>query len=207
MSEILFIRHPETDMAGTFCGYSDPDVNEGGRAQITELIDTLSTEDICAVYASDLRRAQTTGRAIAKAFGIDLHTRSSLREIGFGQWEGLTWKDIEHRDEAYSRQWIAEYPRLPAPDGEGFHDFERRVLDEVALLSVTAESNGRRIAVVTHAGVLRVVLCTLQGHSEGYAWEQTRSYCSIVRHFCCATKTLTSGVEKSLEPFDENDEV
>jgi alpha-ribazole phosphatase len=187
MSEILFIRHPETDMAGTFCGHSDPEVNERGRTQLAELIDRLGREDIGAVFASDLRRAQATGKAIAKAFGVDWHARSSLREIGFGQWEGLTWKDIERRDEAYSRRWIAEYPRLSAPGGERFRDFERRVLDEVALLSVTAESKGRNIAVVTHAGVLRIVLCALQDHSVGDAWEQTRSYCSIVRHTSVAS--------------------
>jgi alpha-ribazole phosphatase len=187
MSKILFIRHPETGMAGTFCGHSNPELNERGRAQLAELIDTLGTEDIGAIYSSDLRRTQTAAISIAEAFAVDWHVRPSLREIGFGEWEGLTWKDVERRDEAYSRRWIAEYPRLPAPDGESFRDFERRVLDEVALLSATAEYKGRNIAVVTHAGVLRIVLCALQGHSEGDAWEQTRSYCSIVRHTCAAS--------------------
>ena len=74
------------------------------------------------------------------AFGVDCHVRPALREINFGQWEGLTWEEIEGRDEAYARRWIAEYPRLPAPDGEDFRDFERRVLDEVRFLSIEAET-------------------------------------------------------------------
>jgi alpha-ribazole phosphatase len=182
MSEILFIRHAETDMTGTFCGRSDPELNARGRAQLGELINRLHAENIGVVYASDLRRAQTTGDAIAEAFSVDCHVRSALREINFGQWEGLTWKEIEQRDEAYARRWVADYPHLPAPDGENFCDFERRVLDEVKFLSMGASAEDRRIAVVTHAGVLRLVLCALHGCSEDDAWEQTRSYCSVVRH-------------------------
>jgi broad specificity phosphatase PhoE len=124
--------------------------------------------------------------AIAEAFGVDCHVRSALREINFGQWEGITWNEIERRDEVYARRWIAEYPRLPAPNGERLIDFERRVLDEVKFLSLQAEAAGCRIAVVTHAGVLRTVLCALHGCSEDHSWEQTRSYCSVVRYTSAA---------------------
>jgi alpha-ribazole phosphatase len=186
MSELLFIRHAETDMAGTFCGHSDPEVNARGRIQLSELINRLRTENIGLVYTSDLRRAHTTGMAIAEAFNVDCHVRSALREINFGQWEGMTWKEIERRDDVYARCWMAEYPRLPAPDGESLIDFERRVLDEVKFLSLQAEAAGCRIAVVTHAGMLRTVLCALHGCSEDHAWEQTRSYCSVVRYTSAA---------------------
>jgi alpha-ribazole phosphatase len=196
MSELLFIRHAETDMAGTFCGQSDPELNTRGRDQVDELINTLRTEEIGVVYTSDLRRAHTTGMAIAQAFAVDCHVRSALREIDFGRWEGATWKEIERRYDAYARRWIAEYPRLPAPHGESFHEFQRRVLDEVKFLSLETKAASRRVAVVTHAGVLRTVLCALHGHSEDTAWEQTRSYCSVVRHIgtaCCSAQNAEAG--------------
>lgn len=180
MSEILFIRHAETDMAGTFCGHSDPELNARGHAQVAELIKKLRTEDIGVVYASDLRRAHATGMAIANALNVGLHVRRALREINFGRWEGLSWREIEQRDEAYARRWVAEYPHLTAPDGESFGDFERRVMEEVKFLSSEAEES--RIAVVTHAGVIRTVLCVLHGCSHEEAWARTRSYCSIVRY-------------------------
>jgi alpha-ribazole phosphatase len=56
------------------------------------------------------------------------------------------------------------------------------VLDEVKFLSLEAEAEGHGIVIVTHAGVLRTMMRTLHGCSEQAAWEQTRSYCSIVRH-------------------------
>lgn len=180
MSEILFIRHAETDMAGTFCGRSDPEVNARGREQICELIDRLRHESIDIVYTSDLRRASTTASAIAAAFGVKCHVRVALREINFGTWEGLSWKEIEQRDAVYARRWIAEYPMLQAPNGEAFSDFERRVLKEVEFLST--EAMKQSIAVVTHAGVLRTVLCTLSNCSQDDAWKQTKTYCALVRH-------------------------
>ena len=182
MSEILFIRHAETDMAGTFCGHSDPELSEPGYIQVMELINKLRREDISAVYTSDLRRSHVTGMAVATAFGVHCHERRALREIGFGQWEGLTWEQIEQRNKADAQRWVAEYPHLPTPGGENVRDFERRVLDEIEAISMEAQSGSRCFAVITHAGVLRTVLRVLHGSSEEEAWNQTRAYCSIVRH-------------------------
>ena len=182
MSEILFIRHAETDMAGTFCGHSDPQLNAQGRVQLAELIKRLRAENFGAVYSSDLRRARETGLALAEDFMIKCHVRPALREIDFGRWEGLRWEEVEQLDEIFARRWVVEYPHLPAPDGEDFDAFERRVLGEVKFLSLEAENAERKIAVVTHAGVLRTILCSLRGRSREDAWEQTKSYCSVVRY-------------------------
>jgi alpha-ribazole phosphatase len=196
MSELLFIRHAETDMAGTFCGHCDPELNARGGDQLVDLINTLGKEEIGVVYTSDLRRAHATGMAIANAVGAACHVRSALREINFGQWEGATWEEIEQRNSTYARRWIAEYPHLPAPDGERVLDFERRVLDEVKFLSLKAQAVDCRIAVVTHAGVLRTVLCKLHRCSADSAWEQTRSYCSVIRHAGAACYSIrTTEVE------------
>jgi alpha-ribazole phosphatase len=190
MSEVLFIRHAETDMVGTFCGHSDPELNAHGRAQLAELIDSLCSERIEAVYTSDLRRAHTTAIAVAEALDVDCHVRRELREINFGQWEGLTWEQIEQRDKTYAKRWVTRYPDLPAPGGEHFLDFERRVLDEVESIFVEVESKGRDVAIITHAGVLRTILRALHGCSEEVAWEKTKSYCSIVCHFVTPSPSM-----------------
>jgi alpha-ribazole phosphatase len=189
MSEILFIRHAETDMTGTFCGHSDPGLNAHGRAQISELLQTLSMENIGEVYTSDLLRAQETAQEIAKLIAVECHLRPALREIHFGLWEGLSWKEIEQSYPAYAQRWVAAFPNLPAPGGECFGDFERRVLDEVD--SLIAKMKGRDVMVVTHAGVLRTVLCRLHGCSEDEAAQQTKSYCSIVRWSIPASSSAT----------------
>jgi broad specificity phosphatase PhoE len=177
LSRILFIRHAETEMAGRFCGHSDPDLNAQGRAQLMDLARLLSAETIEGVYSSDLRRAQSTAQAIAAARSIPLSLRPALREIDFGQWEGLSWAQIEDRHPEYSRKWAAGYPHHPAPGGEEFDAFKARILGEVNHLLDRGP-----VAVVTHAGVLRVVLQHLCGCSEREAWKQTREYCCVI-HF------------------------
>ena len=177
MSRVFFIRHAETEMAGRFCGHSDPDLNAQGQAQLAGLAQVLSTERIEEIYCSDLRRAQSTARAIAAGRNISLALRPALREIHFGEWEGLSWRQIQQMDPVYARRWVDGFPHVIAPAGESFLSFEARVLDEVSqLIARDAEA----IAVVTHAGVLRVVLKHLQGCSEQEAWQQTQPYCCAV---------------------------
>ncbi len=100
-----------------------------------------------------------------------------LREINFGEWEGLSWEQIEQRDAIYAGQWLAAFPRLPAPRGERFQAFEARVV--AALDRLMAGDHGP-IAVVTHAGVLRVVSERLFGCTE--PWKQPQPYCGILQY-------------------------
>ena len=185
MSEILFIRHAETDSMGTFCGSSDPDVNDTGMEQIAGLLAGWRGEkrfggSVDAVYSSDMRRAKTTADTLAGAFDLSCTVRPGLRVIDFGAWEGLSWDDIWTSQREYAERWIAGCPQLPAPNGEPYEHFMARVLDEVKQLSALARD--RRIAVVTHAGVLRVILMDLLGVDEATAWERTRSYCCVVAY-------------------------
>ena len=177
MSRVLFIRHAETEMAGRFCGHSDPDLNAQGQAQLAGLAQALSAETIGGVYSSDLRRAQSTAQAIAAGRNVPLTLSPALREIHFGNWEGLTWGQIERMDPEYARRWVDGYPHVTAPAGESFQKFEARVLEEVSHL---IDRDDDSIAVVTHAGVLRVVLRHLHGRSEQEAWQQTQKYCCVV---------------------------
>jgi broad specificity phosphatase PhoE len=175
MNGLLFIRHAETNLAGTFCGHSDPPINARGEIQIDELIVRLKSESFDAIYASDLQRAVDTATSLAQAFAVPCTTTPNLREIYFGEWEGMTWTDIENRDADYARRWIEASPHLPAPQGETFAAFESRILQEVDRLRCIATD--KRLAVVTHGGVMRMVLRNLMNYTEQQAWELTKPYC------------------------------
>jgi broad specificity phosphatase PhoE len=180
METLLFIRHAQTDLAGRFCGHSNPPVNEAGQRQIEEMLKILKTESIDAVYTSDLARAFATADAIGRTVGCSPVTVPGFREICFGEWEGLSWSEIESRDPDYARQWSDAYPQLAAPGGEPFEAFQTRVLAEVQrILAITSE---RCAAVVTHAGVMRVVLRSLCGAEEREAWDRTGTYCGFFRY-------------------------
>jgi broad specificity phosphatase PhoE len=179
VSEIFFVRHAATAMAGRFCGHSDPELNVLGREQLGDLVVLLSGERFERVYSSDLKRARSTAQAVADAHDVPLETRSALREIDFGEWEGLLWEEIEERDPQYAKAWMEAFPHLPAPSGETFGTFEARVLREVTGL---VDRHPEPIAVVTHGGVLRVILQHLCGRSASEAWQETQSNCCVVRY-------------------------
>ena len=178
MTHLFLVRHAETDMAGRFCGQSDPDLNKQGRQQLAGLVNRLSQHAIRRVYTSDLRRARQTAEAIARHFGVGLHVRPGLREIDFGMWESLSWSEIEVRDPARAKSWAEMYPNSTAPGGESFQQFESRVRRETAFL--LGEAANSPIAVVTHAGFIRVVLTRWCRISEQEAWDRTKDYGSIV---------------------------
>lgn len=180
MNGVLFIRHAETDMAGTFCGHSDPPINARGQQQIRKLISALSGEEIKCIFTSDLERAASTAAALANILGVPCVTKRNLREIDFGSWEGLTWQQIQEQDEAYARSWTEAYPNLSAPGGESFADFEARVIAEVT--GIFSSNDRLQAAVVTHGGVMRVVLQTMCAVAENEAWELTKHYCSFFRY-------------------------
>lgn len=175
MNGLLFIRHTETDMAGRFCGHSDPPINARGKQQIQALVESIEPKSIGAVYCSDLRRAVITAEALAAASGLSVVARRSLREIHFGDWEGMNWAEIERRDATYAREWVNAFPKLATPGGERFADFEVRVMAEVDTLVRLAKD--QRIAVVTHGGVMRVALLKLLDCSEQESWNRTLPYC------------------------------
>jgi alpha-ribazole phosphatase len=178
MTGLLLVRHGETDMAGRFCGHSDPELNERGRQQIAGLLNRLSEHSIRRVYSSDLRRARQTAEAIAKHFRAELHLRPGLREIHFGLWEGLSWSEIEVRDPVLAENWASNHPNSTAPGGESSQQFAWRVRREIAFL--LAEATKSPIAAVAHAGFIRVVLTNWCGVSEQEAWDRTKEYGSIV---------------------------
>ncbi len=178
MKHLLLIRHAETDMAGRFCGHSDPELNERGHRQLSGVVSRLSEHAIRRIYTSDLRRARQTAEAIAAHFGIEFEVRPDLREIYFGQWEGLSWSEIEARDPALAKSWAEQYPNSMAPGGESLQQFEHRVRAESAFLFAAATECP--IAVVAHAGFIRVLLTNFYGTPEEEAWKLTKEYGSVV---------------------------
>ena len=178
MSTIIFIRHGETDMAGRFCGHSDPGLNAAGARQAIRVAESISKLNIARIYSSDLRRASQSAQAIAERVGINVRCLPELREIYFGQWEGLSWQEIETRFPNEAGKWLHEFPLRSAPGGESYTAFTARV--ETIFEKLIREAAESAIAVVTHRGVLRDALTKCFGFAEAEAWTRTAAYGATV---------------------------
>lgn len=176
MTRLIFVRHGETDMAGRFCGHSNPELNERGRAQLPGLIEKLEGNEFRKIFTSDLARARQTADAIAAHFGVEVSERPGLRETYFGEWEGLSWREIEASDPEAAKRWIDGHPRVPAPGGESFSGFQARVRNESCFLRQQALQ--WPIVVVTHAGFLQVAL-PIFGRQKRDMRELPEEYASV----------------------------
>ena len=101
---MCLVSHAQTDwnVQGRFQGQTDIPLNEFGRDQALALQQKLSQENFQAIVASDLRRARETAEILAKPHGMIVQTDPRLRELNFGEWEGLTYAEIQQK-----------YPRRP----------------------------------------------------------------------------------------------
>jgi alpha-ribazole phosphatase/probable phosphoglycerate mutase len=178
MSEIIFIRHGETDMAGSFCGHSNPALNLNGTNQAKRVAEEVISLGIERIYSSDLLRASQTASIIGQRIGVHIETKSDLREIFFGQWEGLHWQKIEKLFPQEAEKWLREFPLRTAPEGESYLDFTQRI--DLVLQKLICEAEERRTAIVTHRGVMHYALTKFFGFPEEEVWPMTAPYGATV---------------------------
>ena len=153
---LLLVRHAHTEMAGTFCGQSDPPLSEQGIAQLPGLNQRLAAYPLTHIFSSGLQRARQTAESIAQCRGLKVQYLDFLHELAFGSWEGLNWDQVVALDPAYAQHWLDNYPNVPSPGGEHFSDFCSRV--QRGMTVIAAEVEGGCAVVVTHAGVIRTFL-------------------------------------------------
>lgn len=151
---VLAIRHGETawNADTRIQGHIDIPLNDRGLAQARLLAEALAGEDISAVYASDLQRAQQTAAAIASTRKLPLNLDPRLRERAFGIFEGLTWAEIETQHAEDSARWRRREPDFAAPGGESLQDFYARAVAAVERIALAHP--GQTIAIVAHGGVM-----------------------------------------------------
>ena len=163
---IYYIRHGETawNADGRLQGTRDTALNDLGRRQAVQsghiLADLLARDgrDKAQIpyLSSPLLRARATMELMRGALHLpprDYATDDRLREIGYGQWEGFSWKDIELTHPTALADWRADPHGYCPPGGETHLDLRRR---SAAMLAEIAAS-GTRTVVVGH-GVSGAVL-------------------------------------------------
>lgn len=163
MTELLFIRHGETDWnrQQRFQGQIDVPLNATGRRQAAALAARLADEPHDAFVTSDLVRARQTAQPLAEAWRREPAPHPGLREQGFGVLEGLDVPTIRQRHPELWRRWLDHEGDFALPGGESLLDFHRRVLD--AVRDLAQAHPGRRVAVMTHGGVLDMLWRSARG--------------------------------------------
>jgi broad specificity phosphatase PhoE len=174
---LLLVRHATAQGNGRFQGQGNVPLAEAGRRELPLLVKKFSQYPVRAIYSSDLRRACDTAEAIAHEFELEVKIRSELREMSFGTWEGLSWKQVTSRFPRAARLWVERFPQHTIPGAESFRSFKRRVAQEV--LEIVKANPCRCVVIVSHAGVIRVVLAGVLGLSDRNLFRLEQGPCAL----------------------------
>ena len=162
MGRLYLIRHGETDSNKSFRfqGQTDIELNEKGLAQAELLAEHFKNIRLDAVYSSSLTRARQTAAPLAAVHGLEVQPVEDIKEIAFGEW-----------DEFFKNPALCH-----VPGGENFTDVAARV--EPFFKRCLAEMDEKDIAVVSHGGIIRVLLCLFLGVDLNKIWNFSVGNCS-----------------------------
>jgi 2,3-bisphosphoglycerate-dependent phosphoglycerate mutase len=160
---LLLVPHAQTDwnVEGRIQGQTDRPLSALGRRQAARLAELLANEQIDEAHASDLKRAWDTAEAIAGPRGLQVRPEPRLRELKFGNFEGMTYDEIQRADPEGWHVW--ETLRIGPPGGETLAQVAERVSAFMTWLTAASASEGRAVLLVAHRGTLRVLLCLVLG--------------------------------------------
>ena len=175
---LVLIRHaaPVDDARGRCYGRLDLGLSPQGERQAAALVRSLDGAHIDAVVSSPALRAVDTARPLADVFGLEVEIRHDLGELDFGELEGRTYDEIAASHPDLYAHWMAEPTSVRFPGGESYDDLRERV--DATIGNLLRERAGQTVAVVTHGGVVRVVVAGVLGLPPGRIFRLGVDYAS-----------------------------
>ena len=134
------------------------------------------------IISSPLQRCTDFAKTLADKMGAHLHVETPLQEIDFGAWEGKDIGTVWQQHEQDISQWSQNPTRYTPPGGEPLHAFAERV--QASFQRVTQQYKGQSILLVTHGGVIRVLLTYILGMPLAYTNRFHVPYASMSRVQC-----------------------
>lgn len=183
-TKLLFLRHGEAEgnILRRFHGHYDSSLTPNGRKQVQLLADRLRDVPIDAMYASDLRRAYDTGKAVADTHGLSVHTDPDLREIDGGKWEDVPFAELPVRFPESYHHWTHQPYLLQIPGGESMRVFQERLIR--AVQRIVQENPNRTVGVATHGTAIRTLVCFFRGDPleciNQVAWYDNASITEVI---------------------------
>lgn len=177
ISRVYIVRHGQVKGFEKFpvYGYTDAELTDIGLLQMQQMAERLRWVEPDVIYSSDLKRSIMGGRLIAKYHDIPHHSLGELREMYFGDWEGLIFSEIQELfpEELDKRQ--ADLINYKAPGGgESIDNFSKRIMS--CFNRILSEHKGNDIIIVGHGGINRIIICNALGLSLSQMFHIHQNY-------------------------------
>jgi len=174
VTTIELLRHGALVGDDTFRGVTDDVLSNGGWEQMVTALEGKNEWDI--IVSSPLSSCLEFTEVIAQEEEIDLEINEQLKEINFGDWEGHTLEELMKEDANLLNAWWQSPTQITPPGGEDFYDFKARVLK--AFKRLLKEYRGKRLLIVTHSGVIRIILMSVLGMQDSNLFRLNVDYAS-----------------------------
>ena len=164
MTRLFLIRHGNTvdeETKKVYKGTMDIPLSRAGILRMHGAAAFLSAFALDRIYTSTLSRSIDSGRIIAASQGLAIEVAPAFDEVDFGVWEGLSFDEIRERYPEELSLWLKDPAANPPPRGESFRTARKRSMGR--LRKIIAEHRGKQIAIVAHAGILRIMIFALLG--------------------------------------------
>jgi probable phosphoglycerate mutase len=177
---IDFLRHGEPVGTSTYRGNGvDDPLSEKGWSQMWHAVGDFCPWDV--VICSPLSRCQMFAEALVKKYSIPLKVENRFKEVGFGSWEGRERIEIQKNNADEYEAFYRDPVHCRPAGAEPLPEFESRVSD--AFEDMLETFSGRKILVVTHAGVIRAAMMRISQKSAVEVYGMKVSNASFTR-FC-----------------------
>lgn len=173
--DIFLLRHGALGEAarGRYIGQIDLPLDATGLEQARRQARWLAGPGLDTIFSSDLTRCRQTAELIAASTTARIRFLPALRELALGEWEGQDRAHIAATQPArYAARGHDLFHERP-PGGESFADCLQRLLP--AWQQILA-APGRRVAIVAHAGVNRLLISHALGRPPARLMDIAQAY-------------------------------
>ncbi|WP_084960993.1 histidine phosphatase family protein [Thermoactinospora rubra] len=163
MTRLVLVRHGESvwHAENRYAGVSDIALTPRGLRQAEQLADWAGTARLSGIWTSTLSRARVTAQASAERTGLVPQVDERLRELDFGDAEGLTRTEMSRRFPEALDAFHADPVACHLPGGEDPVKAAERFTE--CLADIAVRHPGGRVLVVAHTTAIRLALCRLIG--------------------------------------------
>lgn len=154
---VFLIRHGVTNWheQRKVLGQRDMPLSDKGVGQAEAAARALDGVTISDVVSSPLQRSMQTAEIIGSRAKIDVARDPRLTDFRVGKWSGMTYDEIATSPE-YLR-FLDNPLSEQIPGGENLADIRDRAVGAIEQ-ALEYSPTGDAIAIVTHAGIIRVLL-------------------------------------------------
>jgi probable phosphoglycerate mutase len=145
-----------------------------------------------AIYTSPMLRTRQTADALCRLTGLRANVEDGLKEIDYGEWEGLRQVEVKERWPDAFEYWAADVASRGTPGGETALHVAARAMRVVEAIRTRHQTGN--VLIVSHKATLRVITCALLGLDVRLFRERIAQPVSAVTLFMLTGRTALLAV-------------